>query len=138
MAIGKKTGGRNFEKGNQARKGKKPGKKTSTIIRDFQRECGEEFTSTALTYLFRLTKKELATLASDAKTSQKLAPYQVWLINIMGVGARKGDVNTLGTLLDRVIGRPKFTFEHTGAEGSPLFSWADVAAAMERYQSESE
>lgn len=113
MARGKKTGGRDFQKGGVSNP--KGGGALSPQQRAIRKITLEHIEDVADIILDGNIQK-LSELAKDPATSV----LKVWIAKAAAEGIRKGDLRALEAILDRVLGKPKEKHEITGASGSAL------------------
>jgi hypothetical protein len=98
MARGKKTGGRNFAKGNVSNP--KGGGAISPQVRALRKITLEHIEEVADVILDGNIEK-LKLLASDPETSV----LKVWIAKAAATGIQKGDLHSLTMILDRVLGK---------------------------------
>lgn len=122
MARGKKTGGRNFEPGNKAGKGRPTTPKDVKELRllnqyDIERVINK-YLNTSTPELAALIKK------------QELPSLDLMVCTIIYKAAAKGDHVRAEWVMSRLVGPMKQRLEHTGKDGEPLFkSFSDLADA---------
>lgn len=113
IAKGRKTGGRDFAPGNNANpKGGGAISPETRAIRKVTLEHIEEVADLILDGNI----EGLQALARDPKTSV----LKVWLAKAAAEGIKRGDLHSLDSILNRVIGKPKERFEHTGKNGGAI------------------
>lgn len=113
MAIGKKTGGRNFVKGQVSNpKGAGAVSPQVRAIRKITLEHIEEVADLILDG----NLEKLKALASHPDTSV----LKVWIAKAAATGIQKGDLHSLDAILNRVLGKPKERHEVTGKDGEEI------------------
>lgn len=113
MAIGKKTGGRNFAKGQVSNpKGAGAVSPQVRAIRKITLEHIEEVADLILDG----NLEKLKALASSPETSV----LKVWIAKAAATGIQKGDLHSLDAILNRVLGKPKERHEVTGKDGEDI------------------
>ena len=113
IAKGRKTGGRNFEKGGVSNP--KGGGALSPRVRAIRKITLEHIEEVADVILDSNLEK-LKEMASHPDASV----LKVWLAKSAAEGIRKGDLQSLTTILDRVMGKPKERHEVSGVDGAPI------------------
>lgn len=113
MAKGKKTGGRNFEPGNKANP--KGGGAISPITRAIRKITKEHLEDIA-DLILDSNLEGLKALASDPNASV----LKVWIAKAAAEGIRKGDIYSLESLLNRLLGKPKERVELSGPDGGAM------------------
>jgi hypothetical protein len=113
MAKGKKTGGRNFQKG-QVSNPRGGGALTpqTRALRKITIEHLEEIADLIL----QGNIEELKRLATDPSTSV----MKVWIAKAAVAGMTSGNLHSLEIILNRVMGRPRETVQISGLEGGPI------------------
>lgn len=112
MAKGKKTGGRDFQKGHK-----------------FARGAASH--NPALKAVRRLTQSEVAELGTmilegnlaaliAIKDDKESSVLKVWFAAVAVKAISRGDAAALNAILDRIVGRSKETVELTGKNGNPI------------------
>lgn len=113
MAKGKKTGGRNFAKGQVSNP--LGGAALSPQVRAIRKITLDHIEEVADLILDGNLQK-LKDLAGNPDTSV----LKVWLAKAAAEGIRKGDLHSLESILNRVLGKPKERHEVTGREGEDI------------------
>lgn len=113
MARGKKTGGKNFQKGHVANP--KGGGALSPEVRAIRKITLEHIEEVADLILDNNLEK-LKALASNPETSV----LKVWIAKAAATGIQKGDLHSLDAILNRVLGKPKERHEVTGKDGEEI------------------
>jgi hypothetical protein len=107
MAKGKKTGGRDWKRGQSGNpKGPNVMPKDLRALKEADREW---ITETLHKYL-RMTWGEFQRIANDPSLSM----LEVYLANILNAGLSDGDERRMNFILDRYIGKVKDKVEHSG------------------------
>ena len=113
MANGRKTGGKNFGAGNNANPDGRP--PLPADVREVRNITQEEFFLT-INKLAKMTAERLRDRISDPTTPS----LELAVATVLAAAIQKGDHVRLNAILDRLIGRPKFTVELSGADGNPI------------------
>ena len=108
MAIGKKTGGRDFKPGNPGRP-----KGTPSLPKRIKEMNRAKIESLLRKYL-SMTFEELGETAKDKKTSA----IDLMIIKIITESIKKGDQTRLNFILDRMIGRVTDKLDVSSSDGS--------------------
>lgn len=109
MAKGKKTGGKNFEKGH-APYLDSPGRPPVTPVIKQLKAFNQEALIKILTTLSTATVTELAAMSKDpTKTILEMTIISIWK-----KAYELGDQQRINFILDRLIGKTKEQIEHTG------------------------
>jgi len=108
MAKGKKTGGRDFVKGQVTNPNGRP--KLPEHLKKARRMNKGKYEEILNKYMF-LTKAELTIAVHDEETPM----LEIYVIKCLLSGMGKGDYGTLDKMLDRLIGKVKEHIEHSGS-----------------------
>lgn len=108
MATGKKTGGRDFKKGNPGRP------KGSVVVPKEIREMNRREVEQLISKYFKMSREKLAKVAANKKTPT----IDLMIIKIITTAINKGDQTRLNFLLDRTIGKVKDSVDVTNSDGS--------------------
>lgn len=108
MATGKKTGGKNFAKGN-------PGRPVGSVVvpkavKDMNRQEVEKL----ITKYMKMSRPKLAKVAKKLNTPT----IDLMIIKIITTAINKGDYTRFSFLLDRTIGKVKESVDVTNSDGS--------------------
>ncbi len=123
MAKGKKTGGKNFALGNCANpKGQGAVSPAVKAIRKITLQHIEEVADIILDGNI----EKLKAMAADPNTSV----LKVWIAKAAATGIQKGDLHSLDTILNRVLGKPKEKIEHTGDNGGAINFKAEIQISI--------
>lgn len=113
MAIGKKTGGKDFVKGNVP---KSPGRPPlSPEAKKLRKLTTEEFVKRVNKYLHMSKNKLRAGI-----TNGNIQVLDLCIRSSLVKCIEKGDYSTLEKMLDRIIGKVAMKLEHTGKDGEPI------------------
>lgn len=114
MAKGKKTGGRNFVKGDpRIQGGGAPA--LPAEIKEIRALSKEEFIIRFEKYCFK-TVDDLKALQRDGTLEALDAVFIRALLRSISTG----DYRFIQECVDRIIGRPRQVFEHSGRDGAPI------------------
>jgi hypothetical protein len=113
MAKGRKTGGRNWQKGETGNPKGAP--KTPEDVKALRRLNGPEFDRVANKFLF-LTKAEIVRILNDAATPS----LELIVASVIHKAIIEGDAKRLEYLLMRVIGKVAQPIQHAGPDGGPI------------------
>lgn len=119
MAIGKKTGGRNFEPGKSGNPKGRP--RLPEDIKEARALNQIELTRILNKYLYmpiEEIKRELAKPNTPA--------LEVAVGKVLAAAINKGDQKRLDFILSRTVGSVKKVYEVTGAGGSPLLPYLSM------------
>lgn len=134
MAIGRKTGGRNFLPGNKANPKGRP-----ALGHDELREAKVEFRQrfeSDVVELSRMSFEELNRVMKDPQTPA----IRLMIASVILKGASLGDPGRMTFLLDRLVGAVPKAVELSGAQGQPLsplmnFTSVELTSALVEIQS---
>ena len=108
MATGRKTGGKNFAKGN-------PGRPKGTVVLPKKvKEMNRIEVEKLITKYMKMSRTGLAKVAKDLKTPT----IDLMIIKIITTAINKGDYTRFSFLLDRTIGKVKESVDVTNSDGS--------------------
>ena len=125
IAKGRKTGGKNFPKGNNANPCGRPA--TPPDLKAAQNMTVIDLKRIILKFMY-LPKNQIEKVIKDQNTPA----IELLIASIMGRGIGKGDHKRAEWILSRFIPPIKQHHEITGADGKPLFnSLADLMASLE-------
>lgn len=113
MAKGKKTGGRNWQKGKSGNP-----KGSSALAR-----AGKEVSKINKIELEKVLSKYLNLSLNDLKkklSDKETSALHAMVISLMLHATKQGDPTRINLLFDRLVGKPKFEIEHSGLEGGPI------------------
>jgi hypothetical protein len=113
MAKGRKTGGRNWQKGETGNPKGAP--KTPEDVKALRKLNGPEFDRVANKYLF-LTKAEIVKIVNDPTTPS----LELIVASVIHKAIIEGDAKRLEYLLMRVIGKVAQPIQHAGPDGGPI------------------
>jgi hypothetical protein len=118
MAKGKKTGGRDIKPGQVLN----PigGGAITPAVREIRKITMDHLQEVAEVIL-DANFDELAKIAESPTEST----LKVWLARSAVSGIRAGNMANLDSILNRVLGKPKERFEHTGKDGERLNGMTD-------------
>ena len=100
MSLGKKTGGRDFEKGHKSIGGRP---KLTKEVKEFKELTTQKYLEILQKYL-NLSLSELEDIYAKQKD---LTIVENYVLSSLIKGSKKGDYDTLEKILNRVIGKPK-------------------------------
>lgn len=109
---GKKTGGRNFKRGNPGGPGRPALPEDVKVMRKIK---GSDFDRLANKFM-DLKRAELAAIMKDPESTA----LEMWLASVFHKGIVEGDVKRLEAILCRTIGKVPQPLQHTGPEGGPI------------------
>lgn len=114
MAKGKKTGGRDFKKGNSGG----PGRPALTEIEKAARNASRREIAELYQRFKGLTPDEATKLLAAKKTTLL---ERAFLVSLLRMGdPEDGDLTELHRMYDRLLGKSRQAVEHTGEGGEPL------------------
>ena len=113
MAKGRKTGGRNWKKGETGNSKGAP--KVPEDIKDARRLNGPEFDRIA-NKLLSMTKTEIVKIVNDANTPS----LELIVASVVHKAIIEGDAKRLEYLLCRTIGKVAQPVQHSGLDGGPI------------------
>lgn len=108
MATGKKTGGKDFKKGNPGRP------KGSVVVPKAVKEMNRVEVEKLITKYMKMNRTALAKVAKNLKTPT----VDLMIIKIITTAINKGDYTRFSFLLDRTIGKVKESVDVTNSDGS--------------------
>lgn len=110
---GKKTGGKNFEKGHPGG----PGRPPTTEEEKKLRKLTQTTFQTILDRFFHMPMEELVKMSKD---QLKLTGIEAMVLFVMLKAIQHGDYKRLSFLLDRTIGKVPERHELTGLDGTAI------------------
>lgn len=87
-----------------------------------ERPLSREDAELLIARLITMSKAELSELANNETTPV----FLVSIASAISTGIRKGDMNAIERLLDRIIGKPIERKEISGVDGMPIFTKIEV------------
>lgn len=122
MAKGKKTGGRDFKKGHKPT-GHRPALTPEVVA--FRKLTQTEIVDVGSVIVMGNLAAIREIVESDPKGNKKDSPHsalKVWIATCAWEGIKAGDVNTLNSLLDRLVGRVPTQLQINKPTGLPDYS----------------
>lgn len=113
MARGKKTGGRNFKKGQSGNPKGAP--KIPEDVKEMRKLKGADYDHLANKFM-DLKRAALAAIMKDPNSTA----LEMWLASIFHKGIVEGDIKRLEAILCRTIGKVPQPLQHAGPEGGPI------------------
>lgn len=119
----KKYGGRDFQIGNCANP---LGAKAHSPIK----KALKGITNENLKELAEILLENNVQALSDVEKNPQSTVLKIWIARAAQRGIEEGDLASLETILNRILGRPKQAMEISGAEGNPI-QVQDVTVPLE-------
>src|SRR6185369_3490089 len=112
MAYGRKTGGRDFKKGNPGGPGQPKLPEEVKIIRQLNKA---EFESLTAKFL-NMNQEQLIEHLKRPETTA----FELMIGTIMAKAIKEGDEKRLDFFMNRVVGKPPVLHEVSGRDGGPI------------------